>query len=154
MREPPTSLARKDDAHVPQRRISVDPLVALAIIFPERGGFRCRPQERFGREWTQTRNHGFAPVRRGHALRDGLDQHSRARENWQSRSKQRVLGLADNAQQLTVHEINGGAGSTLWRWPWPGARLLAAGLRAAVDRGFYRCRTIIDDQATGHRCLE
>src|SRR5215472_13206742 len=105
MRETPTSLARKDDAHVPQRWIGVDPLVTLAIVLPECGGFRCRPQERFRRERAQARDYGFAPVRGGYALGDGFDQHSRARKNWQPRSKQRLLGLADNTQQLTIHEI-------------------------------------------------
>src|SRR6516162_8954579 len=31
-----------------------------------------------------------------------------ARENWQAGSEQRIFGLAQDAQQLSVHDLNGG----------------------------------------------
>src|SRR5262245_8354610 len=59
MRKPPAPLARKDDAHVPQRRIGIDPLIALAVVFLKRGALSGRPQETLGRELAQARDHGL-----------------------------------------------------------------------------------------------
>ena len=105
-RDRPVLFTYQHHTHELQRRIDIDPDIALAVEALEDRGFGNWLQQRVRTESAQSRNYGLASVGGDHGLADRLDQGSGAREDRHAGGDQRAFGFLDRARELAVDEAD------------------------------------------------